>query len=195
MLRDCQTRVIKAPSQEAEAESNNDSGELVKLRALAASVSRPCYEEWYGDTGAPSHITDSLRCMRDLTPVDFSITGVGGVTCDVSLKGTLTVVFVSEENEYVAELKNVLYAPSCGYNLFSPSAEFDGNNWDRLGGPEGVMTAFNGSVTFANRDGMLVAIAYRLGEQHDASVLPALMPSNPPPISCMDINLLSLIHI
>lgn len=91
--------------------------------------------------------------MRHLTPVDFSITGVGGVSCDVSLKGNLSVVFVSEENEYVAELKNVLYAPICGYNLFSPSAKFDGNNRDRLGGPEGVMAAFNESVTFANRDG------------------------------------------
>ena len=69
------------------------------------------------------------------------------------------------------------------------SAEFDSNNWDRLGGPEGVKTAFNGSVTFATRDGMLVAIAYRLGEQHDASVSPALMPSNPSPISSTDINL------
>ena len=89
------------------------------MRASAASVSRPCYEEWNGETGAPSHITDSLRCVRDLTPVDVSITGVGGVTCDVSLEGNLTVVFVSEESEYVAELENVLYAPNCGYNFFS----------------------------------------------------------------------------
>ena len=56
------------------------------------------------------------------------------------------------------------------------------------------MTASNGSVTFATRDGMLVAKAYRLGEQHDASVLPALMPSNPPPISSMDINLFHCIY-
>lgn len=80
MLRDCQARIIKAPFQEAETDSKKDSGELVELRALAASVSLPCYEEWYGDTGAPQHVTDSLRCMRDVTPVNFNtITGVGGV--------------------------------------------------------------------------------------------------------------------
>ena len=45
--------------------------------------------------------------------------------------------------------------PNLGYNLFSPSAEFDGESWNGLGGPDGVMTAFNG---------MLIASAYRLGE-------------------------------
>lgn len=65
----------------------------------------------------------------------------------------------------MVELKYVLYAPNIGYNLFSPNAEYDGNSWDRLGGSDGVMTAFNGGVTPANWDGMLVTIACQLGER------------------------------
>lgn len=120
-VSECQARVIKAPSQEAEAaEAKGHTGELAVLKVLAASVSRPFCEEWYGDTGAPYHLTDSLRCMRDLTPVNFNVSGIGGVTCDVSLRGNLTVVFVTEEDEYVAELKDVLYALTSGTTCFPP---------------------------------------------------------------------------
>ena len=41
------------------------------------------------------------------------------------------------------------------------------------------MTAFNGRVTFSNQDGMLMATAYRLGEDFNVA-LPALMRSDPP---------------
>ena len=64
----------------------------------------------------------------------------------------------------------MLYSPNLGYNLFSPSAEFDGKSWNGLG-PDGVMTAFDGHVTFQNFDGMLIATAYRLGDDSVGSVL------------------------
>ena len=86
---------------------------------------------------------------------------IGGVVCDISLKGNVTVVFVTDEDEQVTELKGVLFSPNLGHNLFSPNAEFDGETWDHLGGPNRVMTAFNGRVTFSNQDGMLMATAYR----------------------------------
>ena len=35
---------------------------------------------------------------------------------------------------------------------------------------------------------------YRVGEQFDASVLPAIIPSNPPPVKRMDINLFHCIY-
>ena len=41
---------------------------------------------------------------------------------------------------------------------------------------------------------MLVATAYRVGEQFDASVLPAIMPSNPSPVKRMGINLFHCIY-
>ena len=58
----------------------------------------------------------------------------------------------------------MLYSPKFGYNLFSPSAEFDGESWNGRG--DGVMTAFQGQVTFQNFDGRLVATAYCLGEDY-----------------------------
>lgn len=66
--RDRKARVTKAPEQEKRADSKTEIGELSSLKALAASVFRLFCEERYGDTGAPYHLTDSLRCMRDLTP-------------------------------------------------------------------------------------------------------------------------------
>ena len=42
-----------------------------------------------------------------------------------------------------------------------------------------MMTAFDGHVTFQNFDGMLLATAYRLGDDSVGSVLAALTPSNP----------------
>ena len=62
-----------------------------------------------------------------------------------------------------------------------------------LGGPDRVMTAFNGRVTFSNQDGMLMATAYRLGEDFNVA-LPALVPSAPPRISRTDINLFHCIY-
>ena len=82
----------------------------------------------------------------------------------------------------------MLYSPHLGYNLFSPNAEFDGESWNHLGGPDKVRTAFRGQVTFQNRGGMLVAPAYRVGENCVGSVLAALAPSNPPKATKMDVN-------
>ena len=145
-------------------------------------------EDWYADTGTSYHMTDSLSCMRDLKPCHRSVNGIGGVSCEVAYSGTLDLVFVTADSEFSVELKNVLYSPNLGYNLFSPSAEFDGESWNGLGGPNGVMTAFNGQVTFQNFDGMLIASAYRLGEASVGTVLAALTPANPKHETTMDIN-------
>ena len=99
--------------------------------------------------------------MKDVRPCHKKVKGIGGVTCEVALSGTLELVFVTADSEFSVELENVLYSPNLGYNLFSPSAEFDGKSWNGLGGPDGVMTAFDGHVTCQNFDGMLIATAYR----------------------------------
>ncbi|CAB1096609.1 unnamed protein product [Ectocarpus sp. CCAP 1310/34] len=145
-------------------------------------------EDWYADTGTAFHMTDSLACMKDLKPCHKSVNGIGGVSCEISFSGTLELVFVTADSEFSMELKNVLYSPNLGYNLFSPSAEFDGESWNGLGGPDGVMTAFKGQVTFQNFDGMLIASAYRLGEASVGTVLAALTPSNPKHKTTMDVN-------
>ena len=55
------------------------------------------------------------------------------MACEVVLSGTLEFVFVAADSEFSVELENVLYSPDLGYNLFSPSAEFDGESWNHLG--------------------------------------------------------------
>ena len=102
-------------------------------------------------------MADSLACMTDLQPCQKSVKGIGGVSVEIDFAGTLELVFVTAHNEVCTRLHNVLYSPHLGYNLFSPNAEFDGESWNHLGGPDKVLTAFRGQVTFQNRGGMLVA--------------------------------------
>ncbi|CAN0510066.1 unnamed protein product, partial [Discosporangium mesarthrocarpum] len=45
-------------------------------------------EEWFADTGAPLHMTDSLDCMKNIEPCHKSVKGVGDATCEVALKGS-----------------------------------------------------------------------------------------------------------
>ena len=94
---------------------------------------------------------------------------------------------MTANSEFSVELKNVLYSTNLGYNLFSPSAEFDGESWNSIGGPNGVMTAFQRQLTFQNLDGMLIATAYRL-EDSIGTVLAALTPPNPEHETTMDVN-------
>lgn len=93
------------------------------------------------------YLTESLRCLKYIIEANLSVSCVWGVKCDVSLMGNFTVVFVTEDDEYVVELKDVLYAPDLGYKIFAPSVGFDYESWDRLGSPDRVLTAFNGGVT------------------------------------------------
>ena len=69
------------------------------------------------------HMTNFPACMKDLKPCQKNLNGIGGVSCEVEFSGTLELVFVTADSEFSVELKNVLYSPNLGYNLFSPSAE------------------------------------------------------------------------
>ena len=131
------------------------------------------FEDWYANTGTAFHMTDSLACMKDLKPCQKNVNGIGGVSCEVKFSGKLELVLVTADSQFSVELKNVLYSPNLGYNLFSPSAKFDGESWNGLGGLDGVMTAFQGQVTFQNFDGMLIATAYRRREDSIGTVLAA----------------------
>ena len=133
-------------------------------------------------------MTDSLACMKDLKPCQKNGNGIGGVSCEVEFSGQLELVFVTAASEFSVELKSVLYSPNLGYNLFSPRAEFDGKSWNGLGGPDGVMAALHGQIIFRNFDDMLIATAYRVGEDSIGTVLAALTPSNPKHETTMDVN-------
>ena len=70
--------------------------------------------------------------MKDVKLCHKKVKGIGGVTCEVALSGTLELVFVTADSEFSVELENVLYSPNLGYNLFSHRAEFDGKSWNCL---------------------------------------------------------------
>ena len=46
------------------------------------------------------HMTDSLSCMKDVKPCHKKVKGVGGVTCEVALSGTLELVFVTADSDF-----------------------------------------------------------------------------------------------
>ena len=105
-MKDCKAHIIAHPDQVQEKDTSTDNGgKLRACSALAVLVSTPVYEECFGDTGASFRLTNSLRCMKYPTPpVGYSVTGIGGIACNVSIKGNLTVVLVTDSDEYVAEL-------------------------------------------------------------------------------------------
>ena len=63
-----------------------------------------------------------------------------------------------------------------------------------LGRPNHVRTTFNRRMTLSNQGGMVVATAYRLGKDFNASALSTLVPPDPPRVSCIDINLFHCIY-
>lgn len=108
------------------------------------------------DTGAAYHMTDLLDCMRDVEPCSMTMKGIEGKVRVAEAMGTLTVVFINGDQEFIADLHDVMYVSKLGDALFSADAEFDGERWDRIGDPDGVMTAFGKRVNLHSRGGMLV---------------------------------------
>ena len=92
---------------------------LFVIFEYATLTKKRCFEDWCADTGTAFHMTDSLSCEKDVKPCPKNVKGISGVTCEVALSGTLELVFVSADNEFLVELKNVLYCPNLGFNLFS----------------------------------------------------------------------------
>lgn len=82
--------------------------------------------EWAGGTGAASHMTDSLDCMGDVELCRTSVKGIAEEVCVAEAVGTLTVVFVDGDQEFIACVRGVMYVLKMGYILQSPNAAFDG---------------------------------------------------------------------
>lgn len=67
--------------------------------------------------------------------------------------------FVEEQS--IVKLDRVLYVPDLGYNLFFSLAAFNGVTYDKIGGPEKIMTAFGGDVVFRLGSGSLLSSTAR----------------------------------
>lgn len=48
----------------------------------------------------------------------MTVNGIEGKACVAEAIGTLIVVFVDGNQEFIASLHDVMYAPKVGYNLF-----------------------------------------------------------------------------
>lgn len=92
-------------------------------------------------------MTDSLTGLRDVEPCSMTVTGIEGKVCFAEAMGTLTMVFVNGDQEFIANLHDVIYVPKLGYKLCSPNVEFDGETWNHIGSPDGMMTGFGDRVT------------------------------------------------
>ena len=201
----CHARVIPAPTQTqpdgngedsaaGDKTNKNSSGKVLSVShntvvgAVAAwtfsTTALPAWlekgsrnlEYWVGDTGASMHMTHSLLHMRNVRDCDITVRGINETEKKGERIGDLSVSFVSDNGDFQTELEDVLYVPDLGFNLFSPTAVFDGKTWERIGGPDSVMTAYNGKVNFCYRDKLLVASASRL--PFELFALPALAPAN-----------------
>lgn len=76
-------------------------------------------EEWVSDTGAASHLTDYLRCMRNIRQCNPNINGIGNKVCGANLEGILTAAFVADEDEVVVDSHDVMDVLNLRYNLFA----------------------------------------------------------------------------
>lgn len=74
----------------------------------------------------------SIRYMRSIQEYSLKIHGIRETLCEVSLKGTVTVVVVTGEVEFAVGLRHVMYVPNLGCNFFPPKDEFDGETWGLL---------------------------------------------------------------
>ena len=45
-------------------------------------------------------MTDSLSCMKNVKPCHKNVKGIGGLTCEVALSGTLELVFVTADSDF-----------------------------------------------------------------------------------------------
>lgn len=67
-------------------------------------------QEWVGDTGAVHHMSD-YRYTKNVQACSLMVSGIGNIICKASLKGNMTVVFVTGEDEFAVDLHDVMYVP------------------------------------------------------------------------------------
>jgi len=116
-------RAYNAEDNSSSGESPSDSSESEEsvgdeLAALSKEVvSKICDDDWVADTGASSHMTDTLRHFRGpLTTIPRRTIRVGGGKLYSSQRGTVRM-YAKDGNK--ARLAEALYVPGLGVNLLS----------------------------------------------------------------------------
>ena len=102
-------------------EENNKSNDgQADLAFIAQNKSDDVKDLWIADTGASSHMTNSMEGMSDLKETDETITVGNGATMTVKYVGTYTgKVQTTKGQELTLKLNNVKVVPELYCNLFS----------------------------------------------------------------------------
>eukprot|EP00977_Amphora_coffeiformis_P026793 scaffold30330_cov127-Amphora_coffeaeformis.AAC.1 len=88
-------------------------------KPMSTSIGR---DIWIADTGATCHMTNQIEGLYDIKPVKREIRLGDKSTVIATQQGRLKIiVHQTNRKEKEAELKNLLYVPELGYNLFSLS--------------------------------------------------------------------------
>ena len=120
---------LVASSKEADSHEQGD----IKVNKLKAGYVEPTREEkralmgtdpdeiWFTDSGASAHITFRREWLTEYRPSDHGSTIIlgDGHECPVVGEGTVRVRRLINESWSEAEIRNVLYVPSMGKNLYS----------------------------------------------------------------------------
>lgn len=76
-------------------------------------------EEWYLDSGAPTHMTGWVSCLKEMEACDKTITAANYGQLKAVARGTVEVTVTINGTEMIIRVENVLYVPGLGVNLLS----------------------------------------------------------------------------
>ena len=81
--------------------------------------------DWFADSGATASMTDQRQLLMDyetIKPGTWSVSGIGGTNLSVHGRGNVPIITEIKGKESDFIIKNVLYVPGIGINLFSIGA-------------------------------------------------------------------------
>ena len=173
---DCHTkrRHDKADQEKAELAAKRmrmDQGKLAVNREQKVPIedqdfslvsTTPRYDtrstaDWFADSGATQHMSDQREAMMNFISIpegSWCVNGIGSSKYEVKGKGDVPIWTMINGNRNPGMIKNVLYVPELGTNLFSIAAVID----------LGVKATFSGTcVNFFTQNGDLVMMGERVG--------------------------------
>ena len=108
-------------------ETTSTANEAGCLSAICFSARRSF--DWYADSGATKHMTDQLSILKNFIPAtqeNWKVTGIGGIQLVVHGQGDVDIVSSTNNKRQYGVIKEVLYVPNLGTNLFSIASATSG---------------------------------------------------------------------
>lgn len=102
-----------------------------RLITLTLTYQRYRSFDWFADSGATKHMTDQLTILsnfKEINPEKWSVTGIGSTKLSAHGIGDVRVISSVNGEELNGVIKEVLYVPGLGMNLFSIGTATDKGN-------------------------------------------------------------------